>query len=82
MSYFHGRQGKGAQRDRKADLRAGADARNTLTPEHLRKAFLFGPVPDGGQRTQRSVALYVNQFIADHDATPFDVRDRIENGDN
>lgn len=78
MSYFHGRQGKGAQRARKDVLRAEAEERNARTPEHRRAAFLYGPVPDGGERTHRSVALYVNRFIEEHGATPFDERDRLD----
>lgn len=78
MSYYHGRQGSGAARARREVLRAEAEERNARTPEHRRAAFLYGPVPEGGVRTQRSVALYVNRFIGEHDATPFDVRDRLE----
>lgn len=80
MSYFHGRQGQGAQKTRKAVLRAEAEERNARTPEHRRAAFLYGPVPDGGRRTKRSVTGYVNQFVAEHGETPFDVHNRIENG--
>ncbi len=78
MSYFHGRQGQGAQKTRKAVLRAEAEERNARTPEHRRAAFLYGPVPDGGRRTKRSVTGYVTRFIADHNASPYEVRDQLE----
>lgn len=38
MSYFHGKQGKGAQRVRKAVLRAEAEERNANTPHENTRA--------------------------------------------
>ena len=78
MSRFHGRQGAGALRAHKAVLRDEANERNARTPEHRRKAFLYGPVTVDGVRTARSVGRYVTQFIEDHGSAPFDMRDEIE----
>lgn len=80
MSRFHGRQGSGAQKSYKALLRAEAEDRCARTPEHRRKAFLYGPVTVDGVRTRYSVGRYVSQFIEEHGSTPFEVRDRIETG--
>lgn len=78
MSYFHGRQGHGARRTRKEILRAEATHRNTLTPDHRRKAFLLGPVTPEGVRTSRSIAAYADRFKAEHGDLPGVVRARIE----
>ncbi len=74
MSCFHGRQGSGALRAHRAVLRAEAEDRATRTPEHQRKAFLYGPVPDGG-RTERSVRSYRTAFLAENGNTPENVRE-------
>jgi hypothetical protein len=42
MSYFHGKQGKGAQRLRKETLRAEAEHRNAVTPHESTKAHRLG----------------------------------------
>lgn len=78
MSYFHGRQGRGAARTRKEVLREEAEARNALTPEHRRKAFLYGPVTLNGVRTPGFISRYESQFIEDNSATPRAVREHAE----
>lgn len=42
MSYFHGKAGKGAQRARKAVLRAEAEHRAAVTPHENTKAHRLG----------------------------------------
>ena len=42
MSFFHGKQGKGAQRVRKAELREQAEARNAETLHGNTKAHRLG----------------------------------------
>lgn len=73
MSYYHGKQGQGAAKARKGVLRAEAEDRQALTPDHRRKAFRLGPVPSGGVRTARSVSAYRTAFLAEHGNTPENV---------
>lgn len=42
MSYFHGKQGKGAQKARKATLRAEAEHRAALTEHDRTRAHRLG----------------------------------------
>lgn len=73
MSYFHGRQGKGASKARKGVLRDEAVERQALTPAHRRKAYRLGPVTSNGVRTARSVFAYRLVFLAEHGNTPENV---------
>lgn len=73
MSFYHGRQGAGAAKRRKAVLTDEATERGTGTPEHHRKAFRVGPVPEGG-RTERSIRTYRTAFLSEHGNTPENVR--------
>lgn len=73
MSYYNGKSGKGAAKVRKGVLRAEAEDRQALTPEHHRRAFRLGPVPSQGARTPRSIAVYRTAFLAEHGNTPENV---------
>ena len=73
MSYYSGKIGRGGAKARKGVLRAEAEERQALTPEHRRKAFRLGPVPSGGVRTPRSVSAYRTAFLAEHGNTPENV---------
>lgn len=78
MSYFNGRMGKGAGKHRKGILTAERDVRDSETPDHRRKAFRLGPVPEGGQRTSRSIVAYLAQFVLDNGNTPENVAEVAE----
>lgn len=77
MSNYNGKCGQGYAKTLREAKRSEAEARNALTPAHRRRAFLLGPVPEGG-RTVRSVQAYENKFIAEHSATPRAVREHTE----
>lgn len=79
MSYYTGKQGKGAAKARKGVLRAEAEDRQALTPDHRRKAFRLGPVPSDGVRTPRSIRAYRTAFLGEHGVTPEIYADDIEN---
>lgn len=79
MSYFNGKQGKGAAKARKGVLRDEAVERQALTPAHHRKAFRLGPVPSTGVRTDRSIRQYRDAFHAEHGVIPEIEIDNIDN---